>query len=286
MASPYDPATGGGYNQAERPSYVPTALVTFFFGLFGLIPAVRHSRMARERGYPDSGYWVTFAVAMVTATALYVAIVIAAVAIVVSVTRSAVDADKTGSALPVPPARTTSPRHPASAVRPAAPVELAAAKSINGMIFKSHVQPTHVTSLVTYDSSPPTGGNDSQVWADCTGTIYPEQIANENAVHSLAHGAVWITYRPGLDASSVAALGTVVKGQNYTFMTPYAGLKTTISLQTWNYQLFVHSASDPRIAAFIRALRNNPGTTPEYPGNCSNPTFKIDPSTPGHPIWQ
>lgn len=43
-----------------RPSYAPTILVSFFFGLFGLIPAVRHSRMARERGYSERGYWWAF----------------------------------------------------------------------------------------------------------------------------------------------------------------------------------------------------------------------------------
>jgi hypothetical protein len=164
--------------------------------------------------------------------------------------------------------------------------EIAAAKAINGVVFKKEIKHTHVTSLVKYDMSPPVGGNHSQVWADCSGTVYAKQIANENAVHPLEHGAVWITYRPGLDAASIATLSKLVTGQNYTLMTPYAGLKTPISLQAWNYQLFVNSASDPRIAAFIKALRNNPGTTPEYPGNCSNPTFKTNPSTPGHPIYQ
>jgi hypothetical protein len=164
--------------------------------------------------------------------------------------------------------------------------EIAAAKAINGVVFKKEVNHTHVTSLVKYDMSPPIGGNHSQVWADCSGTVYPKQIANENAVHPLEHGAVWITYRPGLSAASIATLAKLVTGQNYTFMTPYAGLKAPISLQAWNYQLFVNSPTDSRIAAFIKALRNNPGTTPEYPGNCSDPTFKANPSTPGHPIWQ
>ena len=163
--------------------------------------------------------------------------------------------------------------------------EIAAAKAIPGVIFKKEINHTHVTSPVKYNTSPPIGGNHSAVWADCTGTVYPEQIANENAVHPLEHGAVWITYRPDLDATSVATLAKLVTGQNYTLMSPYAGLKTPISLQAWNYQLFVTSPTDPRITAFIKALRNNPGTTPEYPGQCSDPAFKKTPSTPANPTW-
>ncbi|MDA8399375.1 MAG: hypothetical protein M0008_04900 [Actinomycetota bacterium] len=44
----------------NRPSYVPTVLISLFFGLFGLIPAIRHSRMARGRGFPERGYWWAF----------------------------------------------------------------------------------------------------------------------------------------------------------------------------------------------------------------------------------
>ena len=164
--------------------------------------------------------------------------------------------------------------------------EIAAAKAIPGVLFKKEPDHTHVASKVTYNTSPPTGGNHSQVWADCSGTVYPNQIANENAVHPLEHGAVWITYRPGLAASSVATLAKLVTGQNYTLMSPYAGLKTPISLQAWNYQLFVSSPTDKRIAEFIKALRNNPATTPEYPGVCTDAAFKKNPSTPANPTWQ
>jgi hypothetical protein len=44
----------------ERPSYIPTILVTLFFSLFGLIPVILHSRMAKERGHSSSGYWIAF----------------------------------------------------------------------------------------------------------------------------------------------------------------------------------------------------------------------------------
>lgn len=163
--------------------------------------------------------------------------------------------------------------------------EVAAAKAISGIKFKVEPNHAHVAKTVNFDTTPPIGGDHSYVWADCTGTAYPQPIANENAVHALEHGAVWITYRPGLDATSIKTLSALVVGQNYTLMSPYDGLKKPISLQAWGYQLFVGNASDTRIKQFIDALRNNKSVSPEYPGACSQPTFKKSPSTPGHPIF-
>jgi hypothetical protein len=141
----------------------------------------------------------------------------------------------------------------------------------------------HQTGTVSYAQSPPVGGNHAPVWADCTGTVYPQQIANENAVHTLEHGAVWITYKPGLASDQVDILSKLVAGNQYTLLTPYAGLKSNISLQAWGYQLFVDSASDSRIATFIKDLKLNQSNTPEFGASCDNADFKKNPSTPGHP---
>lgn len=46
------------------PSAWPTGLVTFFFGIFGLIPAMRHSDQARSMGYPTQKYWIAFGCAI------------------------------------------------------------------------------------------------------------------------------------------------------------------------------------------------------------------------------
>jgi hypothetical protein len=165
--------------------------------------------------------------------------------------------------------------------------ELAAAKSIKGITYRVEGNHTHVEGHIKYDASPPVGGNHSQYWADCTGTVYSKAIANENAVHMLEHGAVWITYNAKtLSASGLAKLKTYVSGQDRMALSPYPNLKTPISLQAWGYQLFVNSASDPRIAQFISTLRYNQKTTPEYGATCSQPTFKTHPSTYGHPLWE
>jgi hypothetical protein len=163
--------------------------------------------------------------------------------------------------------------------------EIAAAKAISGVVYKQEPNHNHVAGTVKYDTSPPIGGNHSQYWADCTGTVYDHQIANENAVHMLEHGAVWVTYNPKTaTAADIAQLKTDVAGIDRMALSPYAGLKTPISLQSWNYQLFVDKATDPRIEKFIDTLRYNSKTTPEPGASCSDPSFKAAQSTPGHPF--
>ena len=162
--------------------------------------------------------------------------------------------------------------------------ELDCAKAIQGVTFKQEPNRQHVQGVIQYDSTPPVGGNHAPVWGDCTGTVYPEPIANENAVHMLEHGAVWITYKQGLDSADVDTLSKYVTGNDRMAMSPFPDLKTNISLQSWGYQLFVDSPTDPRIQKFINALRYNPKTTPEYGATCSNPSFKSSPSTFTSPI--
>jgi hypothetical protein len=154
---------------------------------------------------------------------------------------------------------------------------------IPGIIHKSFPSGDHKSGVISYAESPPIGGPHAPIWADCTGTVYPNQIASENAVHDLEHGAVWITYKPGLPSDQLDALTKLVSGQQYMLMTPYAGLKTNVSLQAWGYQLFVDSATDSRVERFIKALRLSQTNTPEPNASCTNAAFKTTPSTPGHP---
>jgi hypothetical protein len=163
--------------------------------------------------------------------------------------------------------------------------ELAAAKQINGVTYKKEPNHTHVYSgTVHYDSTPPIGGNHSPYWADCNGTVYAQPIANENAVHALEHGAVWVTYKEGLPQSQVDTLKQDVQGQTKVFMSPYPGLSSNVSLQAWGYQLKVNSVTDPRITSFIGTLAGNDSITPEVTG-CAQPTFIQHPSTFGQPLF-
>ncbi|WP_378562836.1 DUF3105 domain-containing protein [Nocardia halotolerans] len=148
-----------------------------------------------------------------------------------------------------------------------------------------HVLPTE---RVAYPSIPPMGGPHDAQWADCTGIVYATALRTENAVHSLEHGAVWITYDPArVSARDQATLSAKVTGRPYTLMSPLPDMDHPISLQSWGRQLSLDTADDERIDQFIIALRENPYTTPEVGATCSSPRFDrndpppYDPTPPG-----
>ena len=142
----------------------------------------------------------------------------------------------------------------------------------------------HVTTPVQYSESPPVGGPHDPNWADCTGTVYDVDIRHENAVHSLEHGAVWITYNPDdLSAADIAKLAELVDGESGRLLSPYAGLDSPISLQSWNHQLKVDSVGDKRIKQFADFLTRNGDFFPEVGASCENPDFKANPLVAGDP---
>jgi hypothetical protein len=142
----------------------------------------------------------------------------------------------------------------------------------------------HVTTPVDYTESPPVGGPHDGFWADCTGSVYDVDIRHENAVHSLEHGAVWITYNPDeVSDADVAKLAELVDGVSGRMLSPYAGLDSPISLQSWNHQLKVDSADDERIVQFADFLTRNSDYHPEVGASCENPAFLADPLVAGAP---
>jgi hypothetical protein len=146
----------------------------------------------------------------------------------------------------------------------------------------------HVTEPVDYAESPPVGGPHDFSWADCTGTVYDVDIRHENAVHSLEHGAVWITYDPDrVSDADVATLAELVEGESGRMLSPYVGLDSPISLQAWNNQLKVDDAGDKRIKQFADlmtfAADLEPGASCENPDFAANPLVAGSPSTPVGP---
>ena len=130
----------------------------------------------------------------------------------------------------------------------------------------------HTNERVEYDQSPPVGGMHSPVWQNCG--YYPSPVNNENAVHSLEHGAVWITYEPDLAQSEVDVLRDMAQ-QSYMLVSPYPeSMPGPIVASAWGHQMVFDSADDPDLSRFVSAYRQGP-QTPEPGAICHGGTSAI-----------
>lgn len=129
---------------------------------------------------------------------------------------------------------------------------------------------SHVQTPVQYPQTPPVGGPHNPVWQTCG--VYDAPVAAENAVHSLEHGAVWITYDPALPQQQVAALQDLAAGQDYVLVTPFQGLPDrAVYASAWGVQLQASGAQDPRLEQFVTAYSQGP-QTPELGATCAGGT--------------
>jgi putative peptide zinc metalloprotease protein len=129
-------------------------------------------------------------------------------------------------------------------------------------------QRTHVSTPLTYPQTPPVGGNHAPVWQNCG--FYPIPVPSEHAVHSLEHGAVWITYEPQLPRAQVETLRELAN-ETYVLVSPYRGLRDAVVVSAWGRQLRLGSASDSRLERFVRAFRLDE-RAPESGGPCTGGT--------------
>ena len=127
---------------------------------------------------------------------------------------------------------------------------------------------THVTKTVKYPMEPPVGGDHKAVWMNCNGDVYTKAIDNMNAVHSLEHGAVWVTYNSKASDADVKALADKVKQTPYTLMSPVEDQKDPIMLSAWGKQRTVTSATDPNVGKFFESFVQG-DQTPEPGAACT-----------------
>ncbi len=140
---------------------------------------------------------------------------------------------------------------------------------IKGVKSFGELSREHVTTNVDYPQNPPVGGRHAPVWLDCTGTVYNKPVPEEKAVHSLEHGAVWLTYRPGdVSEDQLQRLRDLVSGTDYRFMSPRPDQSAPIMATAWGKQLQLQSADDPRLEEFLETYTQGP-QTPEPGATCA-----------------
>ena len=137
----------------------------------------------------------------------------------------------------------------------------------DGVVTFDGLSRDHTTDDVDYPQTPPVGGDHDAAWLDCNGVVYSEQVRDENAVHSMEHGAVWVTYDPALAQDQVDELVSKVEGEPYSLMSPYPGQPSPIMATAWGVQLSVDAADDPALDDFLTTYRQGE-QTPEPGAPC------------------
>ena len=123
---------------------------------------------------------------------------------------------------------------------------------------------SHTTEPVVYPQTPPVGGPHHPSWETCVFRDRP--VTNETAVHSLEHGAIWVTYRPDLPPDQIAVLARLAASRRDMLVSRWdEGLPAPVVVSSWGRQLKLESATDPRLLQFAQAFS---GKAPEPNAPC------------------
>ena len=139
-------------------------------------------------------------------------------------------------------------------------------EGIEGVVAVPITSVDHVRHDVDYPTAPPAGGPHLGAWLNCG--FYSVRVLDELAVHSLEHGAVWVTYRSDVPAAALEALAALAAGEPHLLVSPYDGQASPLVLSAWGRQLHLESLDDPRFERFLDVYMADGPTAPEPGAAC------------------
>ncbi len=115
-----------------------------------------------------------------------------------------------------------------------------------------------------YNSNPPTGG--PHYAAPAQSGIYDQEFPDEQLVHNLEHGHIWIAYRNDLPKEQIEILADIAKSySSKVIMTLRPKNPTPVSVVAWEYLLNLETFDEQKIKDFMRAHRGKgPETIPDF----------------------
>jgi len=135
-------------------------------------------------------------------------------------------------------------------------------------------EPLHVEGDLHADSEVPAGGEHDPVWQNCG--YYSVEVRSENVVHSLEHGAVWISYNPTVAPDDIDSLRGFVSRNEKVLVSPVPGQDSPVIVTGWGRQLKLDDVSDTRLGQFVNEFTGST-EAPEPGARCSggvgNPSF-------------
>ena len=143
---------------------------------------------------------------------------------------------------------------------------VAVSKPVSGTVEYEIMGRNHVaqgTEVTAYNSNPPTSGPH---WpAPAKNGIYDSTQPDEQFVHNLEHGYVWISYKSDVSDDVKNQLKDIVKGDDWkVVLEPRDKNDSKIALAAWGRLLKMDDPDYDRIKDFIRTYRDRgPEKTPD-----------------------
>lgn len=124
----------------------------------------------------------------------------------------------------------------------------------------------HVEGDIQYDELLPPGGPHNSIWQNCG--FYDGIIRTENALHSLEHGVVWLTYRSDIAEGDLAALRDFAQKRTKILVSEQPLQEPPIVATAWGYQYEAQTADEEGLLRFIAELEGSPDA-PEPGATCN-----------------
>ena len=140
-------------------------------------------------------------------------------------------------------------------------------EGIEGVVAVPVTSAEHVRYDVEYPTSPPAGGPHLGIWLNCG--FYTVPVLDELAVHSLEHGAVWVTYRSDVPAGDLGELEALASRLSHLLVSPYEAQDSPLVLTVWARRLPLDSLEDARFERFLEVYLGDGPTAPEPGAACS-----------------
>ena len=139
------------------------------------------------------------------------------------------------------------------------------ALSLDGVEYLAVASREHTDQDLDYPTLPPAGGDHLGIWHNCG--VYTVPLLDEAAVHSLEHGAVWVTYRPDFGAEAILDLTGELVNREKLLVSPHPDQTPPVVVTAWARQLVLDGPDDRRLEAFIGQFTDG-DAAPEARGTC------------------
>jgi len=106
-----------------------------------------------------------------------------------------------------------------------------------------------------YNSNPPTSGWHYSQPANFG--VYKQELPDENILHNLEHGGIWISYKPDIDEDIKSKLEDIGKNNSGSVVvSPRAANDSNIAVASWGRLLKLDNIDENQIKLFIKMNKN------------------------------